>query len=54
MAVKKKFWKLNSKNGEIGRLNLANQLQCTAEFDVFFVSIVFIIAENMSCIYIKQ
>ena len=38
-------------------INLENQLQCTAEFvskaltDLFFVLIVFIKAENMSCIY---
>ena len=40
--------------------NLENQLQCTAEFlsktvkDLFFVLIVFITAENMSCTHIKQ
>ena len=39
--------------------NLENQFQCTAEFaskalkDIFFL-IVFITAENMSCIHIKQ
>ena len=40
--------------------NLENQLQCTAEFvsnalkQLFFVLIVFITAESMSCIHIKQ
>ena len=40
--------------------NLDNQLQCTAEFvpkalkQLFFVLIVFITPENMSCIHIKQ
>ena len=39
--------------------NLENQLQCAAEFvfkalkDLFFVLIVSITAENMSCIHIK-
>ena len=39
--------------------DLENQLQFTAEFvskaskDLFFVSIVFITAENMSCIHMK-
>ena len=41
-------------------INLENQLQCTAEFvskalkGLFFVLIVFITAENTSCIHIKQ
>ena len=40
--------------------NLENQLQCTAEFvhnglkQLFFVLIVFITAESMSCIHINQ
>ena len=40
--------------------NLENQLQCAAEFvskalkDLFFVLLVFITAENMPCIHIKQ
>ena len=40
--------------------NLENQLQCTSEFvpkalkQLFFVSIVFITPEIMSCIHIKQ
>ena len=40
--------------------NLENQLQCTAEFvpnalkQLFSVLIVFITAESMSCIHIKQ
>ena len=40
--------------------NLENQLQCTAEFvpnalkQLFFVLIVFITVESMSCIHIKQ
>ena len=40
--------------------NLENQLQCTAEFiskalkDFLFALTVFITAENMSCIHIKQ
>ena len=40
--------------------NLENQLKCTDESvskalkDLFFVLIVFITAENMSCIHIKQ
>ena len=40
--------------------NLENQLQCVAEFvtkalkHLFFVLVVFITAENMSCIHIKQ
>ena len=45
---------------ELVLTNLENQLQCSAEFvskalkDLFFVSIVFITAENVSCIHIKQ
>ena len=41
-------------------MNLENQLQCTLEFaskafrDLCFVSIMFITAETMSCIHIKQ
>ena len=64
MAVKE-FFEPTSKNGEIGRLesfftNLENQLQCTTEFvskalrGSFFVSVVFITAENMSCVHVKQ
>ena len=40
--------------------NLENQLQCTSKFvskalkDLFFVLIVFITAENMSCIHTEQ
>ena len=40
--------------------NLENQLQCISEFvpkalkQLFFVSIVFITPENMSCIHINQ
>ena len=40
--------------------NLENELQCTSEFvpkalkQLFFVLIVFITPENMSCIHIKQ
>ena len=39
--------------------NLENQLQCTTKFvlkalkDLFFVLIMFITAENMSCVHIK-
>ena len=54
-----KFSKPTYKDGEIGRFslstNLENQLQCTAEFiskalKIFLVLIVFIAAENMSCV----
>ena len=44
----------------IFRVIFENQLQCTSEFvlkalrQLFFVSIVFITPENMSCIHIKQ
>ena len=40
--------------------NLENQLQCTSEFvpkalkQLFFVLIVFITPENMSCVHVKQ
>ena len=37
--------------------NLENQLQCTAEFtlkQLIFILIVFITAESISCIHIKQ
>ena len=57
------FSKPISKNGEVSRFKLEsfeNQLQFTAEFvskvfkDLFFVLIVFITAESMSCIQVKQ
>ena len=67
MAVKEVL-KATFNNGEIGPFlslesflsNLEKQVQRTSEFlpkalkYLFFVSIVFITAENMSCIHIKQ